>query len=154
MKHLTHLILLSAILCCGIIPVMIGAAAAYDAGSGFIVVTNPPVADFFTNTGYGTAPLLVSFSDRSQGSLPLIYFWEFGDGSTSTEQNPTHAYSGNGNYTVSLSVTNTFGTDINAVPAYVSVGNTPAASFYATPAKGTIPLVVAFTDTSASGITS
>ena len=154
MKHLTHLILLTAILCCGIIPAMTGAAAAYDAESGFIVVTNPPVADFFTNTGYGTAPLLVSFSDRSRGSLPLSYFWDFGDGSTSTEQNPTHAYTGNGNYTVRLSVTNTFGTDTRTVPGYVSVGNTPAASFYATPAQGTIPLAVAFTDTSGSGITS
>jgi len=154
MKHLMHLLLIIAIAFCGFIPAVTLAAPDGEPLSGFIVVTNPPVADFFTTTQFGTAPLLVSFSDRSQGFLPLNYFWEFGDGSTSAEQNPTHAYAGNGIYTVSLTVTNKYGTDKKTIPEFVSVGTIPAASFYATPVQGTIPLTVKFTDYSGAGITS
>ena len=153
MKHLTHFVLLIAIFFCGFIPAYTYAATSDDAGSGFIVVTNPPSADFFTNTKSGTAPLLVSFSDRSSGSIPLDYFWEFGDGSTSTEPNPSHTYPGNGEYTVSLTVTNKYGTDKKTVPAFISVGRTPAASFQAVPTQGTIPLTVTFSDTSGAGVT-
>ncbi len=154
MKHQTYLFLLFAIIFCGATTTCVYAAPSQESGSGFIIVTNPPVADFFTTTQFGTAPLLVSFSDRSQGSIPLNYLWEFGDGSTSTEQNPTHNYAFNGKYTVCLTVTNKYGTDKKTVPDFVSVGDTPAASFYATPTQGTFPLTVKFTDTSGSGITS
>jgi PKD repeat protein/Zn-dependent protease len=153
MKHLTHFVLLFAIFFCGLIPAYAHAAPSDEAGSGFIVVTNPPSADFFTNTESGTAPLLVSFSDRSSGSMPLNYFWEFGDGSTSTEPNPSHTYTGNGGYAVSLTVTNKYGTDKKTVPAFISVGRTPAASFHAAPTQGTIPLTVTFSDTSGAGVT-
>jgi len=149
-----HLLLLIGIVFCGLIPVGTLAITDGESGSGFIIVTNPPVADFFTNTQFGTAPLLVSFSDRTRGSLPLIYFWEFGDGSTSTEQNPSHSYARNGRYAVSLTVTNKYGTDKKTIPEFVSVGTIPAASFYAAPVQGTIPLTVKFTDSSGSGITS
>jgi PKD repeat protein len=154
MRQVLHSILLIAIIFCAFIPTGTLAAPAVESTSGFIVVTNPPVSDFFTNTQFGTAPLLVSFSDRSEGSLPMDYFWEFGDGSTSTEQNPTNLYSGNGRYSVSLTVTNKYGTDKKTIPDFVSVGTIPAASFYATPTQGTIPLTVKFTDSSGSGITS
>jgi PKD repeat protein/Zn-dependent protease len=149
-----HLLLLIGIVFCGLIPAGTLAITDGESASGFIIVTNPPVADFFTNTQFGTAPLLVSFSDRTRGSLPLNYIWEFGDGSTSTEQNPTHSYARNGRYTVSLTVTNKYGTDKKTIPEFVSVGTIPAASFYATPVQGTIPLTVKFTDSSGTGITS
>ncbi len=154
MRNLMHLILLSVIVFSGLIPA--GTLAAPDgiSVSGFIVVTDPPVADFFTNTQFGTAPLMVSFYDRTLGSLPLYYYWEFGDGSTSIEQNPTHSYAVNGRYTVTLTVTNKFGTDKKIIPEFVSVGTIPAASFSATPTQGTTPLTVKFTDTSGSGVTS
>lgn len=154
MRHILHSILFIAIIFCAFIPSGTLAASTEELESGFIVVTNPPVADFFTVTQYGTAPLLVSFSDRSKGSLPINYLWEFGDGSTSTEQNPTHAYTGNARYSVSLTVTNKYGTDKKTIPDFISVGTTPSASFYATPTQGTIPLTVQFTDTSGPGITS
>ncbi len=154
MRNRIHLLLLIGIVFCGLISAGTLAITNGESVSGFIIVTNPPVADFFTNTQFGTAPLLVSFSDRTRGSLPLIYFWEFGDGSTSTEQNPSHSYARNGRYTVSLTVTNKYGTDKKTIPEFVSVGTIPAASFYATPVHGTIPLTVKFTDSSGSGITS
>ena len=154
MKNLIFFILLFAIVSCGLIPLAVASDPAPDLQSGFITVTNPPVADFFTTTQYGIAPLRVSFSDRSRGSLPMTYLWSFGDGTISTDQNPTHAYAVNGNYTVSLAVTNRFGTDTKTVPAFISLGTTPAAAFYASPTQGTIPLTVAFTDSSGAGVTS
>jgi len=154
MKNLIACILLVAIVSCGLAPSAAAADPATDNQSGFITVTNPPVADFFTTTQYGTAPLLVSFSDRSRGSLPLTWLWSFGDGSTSTDQNPTHAYAVNGNYTVSLTVANRFGTDTRTEPAFISLGPAPAAAFYAAPTQGTVPLTVTFTDASGAGVTS
>ncbi len=59
----------------------------------------------------GNIPLTVEFSDSSTGDN-LTYVWDFGDGQTSTEQNPTHEYTVAGDYTVSLTATNTYGSDI------------------------------------------
>ena len=56
----------------------------------------------------GTAPITVKFTDRSEGD-GLRYFWDFGDGETSTQQNPTHVYSIAGTFDVSLLVTNNNG---------------------------------------------
>ena len=50
------------------------------------------------------APLTVHFSDKTL-IKPDSWLWDFGDGTTSTEQNPTHTYSTSGLYTVSLKVT-------------------------------------------------
>jgi PKD repeat protein len=48
--------------------------------------------------------LHISFSDQSQGN-PYMWHWDFGDGNSSTLQNPTHTYAQSGNYTVSLNIT-------------------------------------------------
>jgi len=54
----------------------------------------------------GTAPLTVNFScSVSGGESPYTYSWNFGDGSTSTTKNPSHTYNKTGNYTASLTVT-------------------------------------------------
>jgi len=52
----------------------------------------------------GTAPITVSFTDTSTGA-PTGWLWDFGDGSTSTSQNPTHTYNSDGVYLPSLEVT-------------------------------------------------
>ncbi|WP_197061935.1 PKD domain-containing protein, partial [Sinomonas humi] len=54
-----------------------------------------PVASFTASATTGTAPLAVSFTDTSTGS-PTSWSWDFGDGSTSTAQNPAHTYSAAG----------------------------------------------------------
>jgi len=59
----------------------------------------------------GNIPLTVEFSDTSTGDN-LTYLWDFGDGRTSTEQNPSHEYTVAGDYTVSLTTTNNYGSDI------------------------------------------
>jgi parallel beta-helix repeat protein len=78
--------------------------------SGYTVTGTPkPNAAFTANS---TNPLInqsVQFTDQSIGATPLTYSWNFGDGSTSTLQNPTHTYTSAGNYTVTETVTNSFG---------------------------------------------
>jgi PKD repeat protein len=66
---------------------------------------------------------IVQFSDSSQ-NLPTSWLWKFGDGQTSTEPNPQHTYSSIGLYTVTLIVTNEFGTDSLVKSNFVRVNNT------------------------------
>ncbi|NYT06029.1 MAG: PKD domain-containing protein, partial [Methanomicrobiales archaeon] len=58
----------------------------------------------------GRVPLTVAFTDRSTG-YPTSWFWDFGDGTTSTDQHPLHTYTEAGTYTVSLTVINAYGSD-------------------------------------------
>jgi PKD repeat protein len=67
--------------------------------------TIPPVADFEGSPRAGFVPLQVNFMDRSTGTISN-WSWDFGDGSTSTEQNPTHTYLSPGWFTVNLTVCN------------------------------------------------
>lgn len=60
------------------------------------------------------APLAVSFTDASSGA-PTRWEWDFGDGNTSTSQNPSHTYTAPGVYTVRLRVYNAQGVGLPAV---------------------------------------
>jgi PKD repeat protein len=73
------------------------------------VSATPPTASFAANPTSGYAPLDVQFSDTSSGT-PASWSWTFGDGTTSTLQNPVHTYRAAGTYTATLRVTNTAGT--------------------------------------------
>ncbi|RKY56314.1 MAG: hypothetical protein DRP89_01620, partial [Candidatus Neomarinimicrobiota bacterium] len=69
-------------------------------GSG----TVPTISAGFTASPLsGTTPLEVQFTDLSTGN-PTSWAWDFGDGSTSTVQNPSHTYESVGSYTVMLTV--------------------------------------------------
>jgi len=63
----------------------------------------PLDANFSANPTYGDAPLEVQFADRTAYD-PETWYWEFGDGGHSPEQNPTHIYEAPGTYAVSLTV--------------------------------------------------
>jgi len=86
--------------------------SAVKTGPNLITVTNPaplpPVANFILDSVSGVAPKTVIFTDISTGDISSR-LWDFGDGSTSTLQNPTHVYSVAGVYSVSLSVTGSGG---------------------------------------------
>jgi PKD repeat protein len=69
----------------------------------------PPIADF-TFASAGTGSLTIDFTDDSAGG-PTSWSWAFGDGTTSTLQNPTKAYLSAGVYTVTLTATNAGGSD-------------------------------------------
>lgn len=81
----------------------------------------PPVASFTQDKNTIQAPDTVAFTDTSTGGVDS-WLWDFGDGNTSTLQNPTHTYAaGNGYMQVSLTVTNNKGSDevINSVLLWV-----------------------------------
>lgn len=59
---------------------------------------------FSSHTIIGAAPLLIQFTDTTEGDI-VSWYWTFGDGETSTDQNPTHIYTTEGRYDVSLEVT-------------------------------------------------
>lgn len=61
----------------------------------------------------GVAPLVVTFTDTSEPSQDVTFwYWNFGDGSDSNDQNPVHAYAAVGVYTVSLTVSSAKGTSV------------------------------------------
>lgn len=62
----------------------------------------------------------VQFTDAST-DVALDWYWDFGDGYTSREQNPVHAYSEAGSYTVTLKVVNRIGEDTATEAAAVVV---------------------------------
>jgi PKD repeat protein len=69
-----------------------------------------PIAQYSQDKYYGRSPLTVHFTDHSRNN-PTSYFWRFGDGSSSTEKNPTHQFTRPGFYIIQERVTNTAGSD-------------------------------------------
>ena len=119
-------------------------------------VTNPlPGANFIATPTNGTAPLTVQFTDTSTNS-PTSWNWTFGDGGTSTAQNPSYTYTTPGIYTVTLNATNAGGSKITTKTGFITVLllSPPVANFTATPTSGTAPLTVQFTDESTNSPTS
>ncbi len=91
------------------------------------------------------------FSFNSLGPGIVSWFWTFGDGATSNQQNPSHAYSSAGTYSVSLIAVNGNGCiDTVDAPTIIHVGTTQWASFTATPDSGCAPLTVTFNNTNAN----
>jgi PKD repeat protein len=125
-----------------------GAIASVSEQSGYITVGLAPVADFDALYAYNFVPTTVAFRDLSTGTTPMNYLWEFGDGATSTEQNPSHTYIRRGLYTVKLAVTNAYGSSTKTKENYIAIGLAPSAEFSADPTTGNMPLAVAFTDRS------
>jgi PKD repeat protein len=112
--------------------------------TGYIIVGRAPNADFAAAPVSGAPPLAVAFMDKSTGAAPLSYKWDFGDGGTSSATNPSHTYAANGIYTVTLTVTNAFGSDSETKNQLISVGLGPVADFTGQPQSGEVPLAVAF----------
>lgn len=116
-----------------------------------VVVTatsNLPVADF----GYFDNDPTVNFADSSL--YGISYLWKFGDGQTSTQQNPSHTYATNGTYIVTLIVSNPCGSDTIVMPVDISMaglalfnkGN--VISIYPNPSKGLFNLDIQTSDNS------
>jgi gliding motility-associated-like protein len=120
----------------------------------FIAVPKKPVVDFTANTtGACTGPVTVNFTPSvsifTNGGA--TYLWDFGDGSSpSSNTAPSHTYSSNGSYTVSLTVTDSAGcANTQMKSGYIKIGK-PSANFsYSlSPPSGCSPLMVTFTNTS------
>ncbi len=113
----------------------------------YIKVVTKPVANFTSSVTSGKVPLKVAFTDTSTGS-PTSWKWDFGDGSKSYLQNPTHKYSKTGIYTVNLTVKNVQGSNMVTKTEYIAVVAKPVADFSAIPTSGKAPFTVEFTDNS------
>jgi PKD repeat protein len=116
----------------------------------------PPSANFTLSPSSGTAPLTVTFTDISTGSITNRY-WDFGDGATTNTAATgiAHTYTVAGTSTVQLIVSGPLGASTNTQIAAVTVTPPvpPSANFTASPTSGTAPLAVTFTDTSTGTIT-
>jgi PKD repeat protein len=84
-----------------------------------LYVIAPVIADIDAPTFVcGTLP--VQFTDAST-NVPTSWNWDFGDGTTSAEQNPVHTYTESGIYTITLEACNTLGCDVVSLADFVEV---------------------------------
>lgn len=99
----------------------------YDVGRLRYVGGNPPVARITTNPSpaTGPAPLTVQFNDASSDSDGTIQgrAWDFGDGGSSSQTNPSHTYTAPGNYTAQLTVTDDDGLSTTTSVQVTAVAN-------------------------------
>jgi PKD repeat protein len=110
-----------------------------------------PVSNFTATPNTGHYPMTVQFTDTSLYT-PTSWAWDFGDGYTSTDRNATHTYEFEGDYsvqyTVTLTVSNTHGSDTSEQLVETISDYIPIANFTGTPTSGMSPLLVNFTDLS------
>jgi len=109
-----------------------------------------PNAAFTSNITADCSPVTVNFTDLSTNS-PIGWHWDFGNGNTSTDQNPSAVYKNAGTYTVTLSVSNLDGGDFEKKTSYITVFANPSANYTSDVTSGCKPLSVQFTDQSAPG---
>jgi PKD repeat protein len=118
-------------------------------------VPGRPVAMASATPLAGVAPLGVAFSSAGSydpAGVSLSYLWTFGDGSTSTQANPSHTYQSVGTYSAQLQVSNG-STSATASPLSIVVTNAPAlaAAASAAPMTGVAPLMVNFSSAGSAG---
>ncbi|RMG25381.1 MAG: PKD domain-containing protein, partial [Bacteroidetes bacterium] len=110
----------------------------------------PPIARFSMSGSIGCQlPFEVIFTDESIGADS--WEWDFGDGATSTEQNPRHTYTQAGSYVVTLRVRNSAAGCEYAIDNVVNVVPLDVA-FQASDSSGCFPFAVSFTDLSVNAI--
>jgi PKD repeat protein len=130
-------------------PVRTGMIANGGATGGGI---DKPAVDFFadrTSIAEGTA---AQFHYSGGGGTPTSIFWDFGDGNTGTGEDPLHTYAVSGAYDVTVTATNSAGSDEVTKTSYIIVLPSSSIAFSATPLSGTRPLTVAFKDESADAV--
>lgn len=121
-------------------------------------ITPAPKVHFTGEPGSGNVPLTVSFIDQTINN-PTSWYWDFGDGGMSTEQNPIYEYSSTGVFSVSLIAANSGGSDTLVKVDYITVTESqnelaPTADFYCDPTSGEAPLTVSFIDQTTNNPTS
>jgi PKD repeat protein len=116
-----------------------------------VIVNSVPVANFTANATGGRTPFTVQFTDQSTGATE--YQWQFGDGTTSTEQNPIHTYTQVGTYTVTLVASGAdYGSVYTQKPGYITVTDPPTVGFSTNVSAGFSPLAVQFNDSTIGSV--
>lgn len=111
------------------------------------VKINAPIAQFNTDISMGCPPLTVNFNNTSTHAIS--YYWDFGDGSTSTAQHPAHTYTNIGTYTVRLIASDTSScSDTLVMTNLIQVAPTAANYVTPPPISACAPHAVNFADAS------
>lgn len=126
-----------------------GAGVTRSASKTINVAAAAPVADFSANRTSGLAPLTVTFTDASSGSISSRS-WSFGNGATSTASSPTITYASAGTYTVSLTVTGAGGSNTATKTGYISVS--APASTTTNPASNGLVAAYGFDETTGTQV--
>ncbi|MBU0488881.1 MAG: PKD domain-containing protein, partial [Bacteroidetes bacterium] len=117
------------------------------AANNLILVHPRPVIDFsIDDSSSCLLPFDVTFTDLSSGVVS--WKWYFGDATTSTLQNPTHSYTSEGAFSVTLAGENSFGCRDSLTKLNLISITEPVAAFDPSGERGCIPRNVSFTDTS------
>ncbi|MCF8277595.1 MAG: PKD domain-containing protein [Flavobacteriales bacterium] len=124
--------------------------------TSYITVFTPPVPNLSPSQGIGCYPFTVNFSDLSvTGDSPIAtWSWDFGDGGTSTQQNPSHTYTTPGIFDVTLILTDANGCSSNQSfnDVVESINIRPTAAFTGNPTVSCLPPSdVSFSNTSSGG---
>lgn len=125
----------------------------YSTCSKLITVTveGPPACNGLAIPSVGPPPLAVSFlGNATGGKSPYTYFWDFGDGYSSTVKNPSHTFVGPGDYTALFEVTGADGR-VCQTPVGITVGPLLACDASGNPVSGPLPLTVRFTGFATGG---
>lgn len=84
------------------------------------LIPNPPVADFIANKTF-SCDGKIQFTNTGTYPQGSTFWWDFGDGTFSTDEHPFHEYSQNGTYTVKLKISSCAGMDSVVKAAYITV---------------------------------
>jgi len=118
-------------------------------GAGPPVTVSPPSVALTANPTDGTVPLTVSFASAgvdNGGNAVTNWNWSFGDGSTSTAQNPSHTYASKGTFSPVLISANDLGDAVtgSGPGSIVALWGGSTVGFTANPIFGTVPATVSF----------
>jgi PKD repeat protein len=116
-----------------------------------VACTEPPVASLATDKTKVATGEPVQFTSKSTGEI-TSWSWDFGDGNTSTQQNPFHAYAEKGNYTATLTVSNKAGSHAKTV--FITVLEPVEANFSVPETKVKLGSSIQFVDESSGDVDS
>ena len=113
-----------------------------------VLVPLAPVADFSADAT-STCTGVVQFTNTGTYPAGCTFLWNFGDGQTSTLENPQHAYTSNGTFTVQLTITACAGSDSETKTSYVTVSTptAPSATSASRCGNGSVTLTATGTNT-------
>ena len=118
------------------------------------VIFNPEklIAGLSSTGTTGCTPHSIDFTSESQNAAS--FFWDFGDGTTSALENPTHTYTSAGSFDVMLIVQPLSGncSDTISFPNYV-LTSSPEADFSIIENYSCAPMIVEFVDSSSDALT-
>ena len=131
--------------------VNVSASSVFPVKNGQFAVSGGvgPTASFTGSPTTTTIGTNVMFDSTASTGSPTTWAWTFGDGGTSSSQNPSHPYSAAGAYTVALTVTNANGSNNQTRTGYITISApAPVANFTANTTTPAVNAAVSFTDTS------